>query len=236
MNKQEPTDIICCTFIIKMLQLQHRTKLSPKICLWLHNSNPVLTQFLFSVAGVKVTKGSIHRSHSAAAELINKLDDLTSKHSDVLEAEEEAKNAFDSVLKNHTELKLEIEKKKEINDNFQRQLDVLQEERKNLQANVSALGETETYLKLLFLFNQLTRKTEHLRWHLWFLLEESCSKCPPKWFYYNSSCYYFSNVEPSISKKDWPGSRQDCLSRGADLIVIDRPEEQVGFKTNKKML
>lgn len=81
----------------------------------------------------------------------------------MLEAEEEAKNAFDSVLKNHTELKLEIEKKKEINDNFQRQLDVLQEERKNLQANVSALGETETYLKLLFLFNQLTRKTEHLR-------------------------------------------------------------------------
>lgn len=132
MNKQEPTDIICCTFIYK------------------------------NAAGVKVKEGSIHVSHSAAAHLINKLSDLTSKHSDVLEAEEEAKNAFDNVLKNHTQLKLEIDKTKEINDNYQRQLDVLQEERNNLQANVSALGETETYSKLIFLFSQLTQKTEHL--------------------------------------------------------------------------
>lgn len=204
MNKQEPTDIICCTFIYK------------------------------NAAGVKVTKGSIHVSHSAAAHLINKLNDLTSEHSAVLEAEEEAKNAFDNVLKNHTQLKLEIEKTKEINDNYQRQLDVLQEERNNLQANVSTLGETETYLKWLFLFNQLTQKTEHLWWHLWFLPEESCSKCPPRWFYYNYSCYFFSNTEPSINKKDWAASRQDCLSRGADLIVIDRPEEQVGWKQIRK--
>lgn len=101
-------------------------------------------------------------SHSSASNLINKLHERKGNHSDVLEAEEEAKNAYNNMLKNHTQLKLEVEKKKEINDNYQRQLEVLQEERKNLQANVSALGEAETHLKLLFLFNQLTQKTEHL--------------------------------------------------------------------------
>ncbi|KAL1266675.1 hypothetical protein QQF64_002350, partial [Cirrhinus molitorella] len=41
------------------------------------------------------------------------------------------------------------------------------------------------------------------------------------WIYYQFSLYYMSNVT-----KNWTESRQDCLKRGADLIIINNIEEQ----------
>ncbi|XP_038871363.1 CD209 antigen-like protein E [Salvelinus namaycush] len=42
------------------------------------------------------------------------------------------------------------------------------------------------------------------------------------WRYYKSS-FYLTSTE----KKTWEGSREDCLSRGADLVVINSREEYV---------
>ncbi|XP_073685570.1 CD209 antigen-like protein C [Garra rufa] len=42
-----------------------------------------------------------------------------------------------------------------------------------------------------------------------------------KWIYYQSSFYYMST-----EKKNWTESRQDCLKRRADLIIINNSEEQ----------
>uniref|UniRef100_A0A672HVZ0 C-type lectin domain-containing protein n=1 Tax=Salarias fasciatus TaxID=181472 RepID=A0A672HVZ0_SALFA len=41
------------------------------------------------------------------------------------------------------------------------------------------------------------------------------------WVYFRSSFYHIS-----FSKKTWRESRNDCLSRGADLMIIDSQEEQ----------
>ncbi|XP_029950551.1 CD209 antigen-like protein C [Salarias fasciatus] len=41
------------------------------------------------------------------------------------------------------------------------------------------------------------------------------------WVYFRSSFYYIS-----LTKKTWQESRDDCLSRGADLTIIDSQEEQ----------
>ncbi|XP_040916002.1 C-type lectin domain family 4 member M-like isoform X2 [Toxotes jaculatrix] len=57
-------------------------------------------------------------------------------------------------------------------------------------------------------------------------LEGTCGRCLPGWFILNSTCYFLSYTESSSVKKNWHNSRTDCISRGADLVVIDNPEEQ----------
>ncbi|KAM9363252.1 CD209 antigen-like protein A [Symphorus nematophorus] len=42
------------------------------------------------------------------------------------------------------------------------------------------------------------------------------------WVYFNGSFYFTSS-----NKKTWQDSRNDCLQRGADLIIINSNEEQV---------
>lgn len=91
-------------------------------------------------AGVK--SGSLHVSDSAVAKVINELSYLRSNHSDVMEAETEAKSALDNALKNHKQLKVQIAEKKSANDNYQKQVEALLEQKLTLQANLSAAEDS----------------------------------------------------------------------------------------------
>lgn len=77
--------------------------------------------------------------------------------------------------------------------------------------------------------NLILNTEKHPKWNLLFLLEGTCGKCLSRWILHNSSCYFFSNIESTDVRKNWPDSRADCVSRGADLVVIDNQEEQVGW-------
>ncbi|CAJ1053402.1 CD209 antigen-like protein C [Xyrichtys novacula] len=59
-------------------------------------------------------------------------------------------------------------------------------------------------------------------------LSEPCVKaqteghsCPQGWLMFASSCYYISSQQ-----KNWDDSHEDCLQRGANLVVIDSRLEQ----------
>uniref|UniRef100_A0A3B3BXZ6 C-type lectin domain-containing protein n=1 Tax=Oryzias melastigma TaxID=30732 RepID=A0A3B3BXZ6_ORYME len=47
------------------------------------------------------------------------------------------------------------------------------------------------------------------------------------WIYFSGSFYYISTTE-----KSWQSSRDDCLGRGADLIIINSKEENVSTHTS----
>ncbi|KAM8737848.1 uncharacterized protein AB9X84_022765 isoform 1-T1 [Acanthopagrus schlegelii] len=111
------------------------------LCLGLLNVVLLIAAVIIGINCAKVREGSLHVSHSAVAPIINELNFLRSNHSDVIEAEEEAKIALERAVKNHAQLKEKIEKQKTINDNYQKQVEELQEELINLQSNMSALEE-----------------------------------------------------------------------------------------------
>ncbi|XP_056227452.1 CD209 antigen-like protein E [Seriola aureovittata] len=45
--------------------------------------------------------------------------------------------------------------------------------------------------------------------------------CPQSWLMFGSSCYYISS-----QRKSWDDSRQDCVQRNADLVIINSRQEQ----------
>lgn len=63
----------------------------------------------------------------------------------MIEAEKQAMRALANAIKGHTQLKEQIEQQKIINDGYQKQVEALQVEKTHLQANISALGQTETF-------------------------------------------------------------------------------------------
>jgi C-type lectin domain family 6 protein A len=46
--------------------------------------------------------------------------------------------------------------------------------------------------------------------------------CPEGWQKFESSWYFLST-----ETKTWKESREDCLERGADLVIINSDKEQV---------
>ncbi|XP_031675079.1 C-type lectin domain family 4 member E [Oncorhynchus kisutch] len=70
--------------------------------------------------------------------------------------------------------------------------------------------------------DQLQKEKEWLNWKI-------NGSCPEGWRRFGCSCYYLST-----EKKSWEESRQDCLERGADLVIINSKEEQTfinGFES-----
>lgn len=98
----------------------------------------LITAIVIGANCAKVKSGSIHVSDSAVAKVINELNYLRSNHSDVMEAESEAKSALDSALKKHQRLKVQIGEKKAANDIYQKQVEDLLAQKLSLQANLSA--------------------------------------------------------------------------------------------------
>ncbi|NP_001297901.1 C-type lectin domain family 4 member E-like [Esox lucius] len=56
--------------------------------------------------------------------------------------------------------------------------------------------------------------------------KDICKACPQDWKRFGCSCYYISTV-----LKSWTDSRQDCLDRGGDLVIINSREEQAFIKS-----
>uniref|UniRef100_A0A8C7SRJ0 C-type lectin domain-containing protein n=1 Tax=Oncorhynchus mykiss TaxID=8022 RepID=A0A8C7SRJ0_ONCMY len=97
----------------------------------------------------------------------------------------------------------------------------LTEDRDQLQTSYNNLIAERDQLQTSY--NNLIAERDQLQTSYNNLIEERDQK-------FDSSCYFLS-----IVSKTWEESRQDCLNRGGDLVIIQSREEQDYIKTFKVM-
>lgn len=89
-------------------------------------------------------------------------------------------------------------------EQLQNRYNTVQREKEQLQTNYSSLATSR---------DQLQKKVDKVRRNL---------VCQAGWKKFDLSCYFVSTA-----RKNWTISRQDCITKGADLVVIDSREEQI---------
>ncbi|XP_071383522.1 CD209 antigen-like protein D [Centroberyx affinis] len=101
-------------------------------------------------------------------------------------------------------------------------LELLKMERDQIKTSNNRLTEAKDQLQTSY--NRLTEERDQLQTSNNILRESLCTQTqtyPHCWIEFNSNWYYVSN-----EMKTWEESRQDCLRRGAHLVIINSKEEQ----------
>ncbi|XP_045578578.1 C-type lectin domain family 4 member G-like [Salmo salar] len=113
-------------------------------------------------------------------------------------------------------------------DQLQTSYNGLTKERDQLQTSYNGLTKERDQLQTSY--NRLTKERDQLQrekdnYHKK-LEEQTC--CSNGWMRFERSCYYISTFYISTVKNTWDYARQDCLNRGADLVIIESKDEQIG--------
>ncbi|XP_047457271.1 CD209 antigen-like protein C [Mugil cephalus] len=94
------------------------------------------------------------------------------------------------------------------------------EERDLLNANLTEMTEERDLLNISL--TKITKEMERLQNLPKQILPRKT--CPEGWKMFSCTCHFLSEASGS-----WDEGRQDCRNRGADLVVIDSPEEQTSI-------
>uniref|UniRef100_A0A8C7GUZ5 CD209 antigen-like protein C n=1 Tax=Oncorhynchus kisutch TaxID=8019 RepID=A0A8C7GUZ5_ONCKI len=109
-----------------------------------------------------------------------------------------------------------------LRDQLQTSYNTLTKERDQLQTNYSTL--TKERDKIQTSYNTMTKERDQLQTERDVLsgrLTSLKQTCPEGWQKFESSWYFLST-----ETKTWKESREDCLERGADLVMINSDKEQ----------
>ncbi|XP_042349931.1 C-type lectin domain family 4 member M-like isoform X2 [Plectropomus leopardus] len=123
----------------------------------------------------------------------------------------------DQLQSNYSSLKMNM-------DRLQSSYNALSVIKNNLQVSYSLLRRNKDQLQSSY--NTLQREKQQLQTDLASTrdqLEKMTTRrnCQSGWRKFHVNCYFISE-----EKKSWSSSRQDCIAKGADLVIINSREEQ----------
>ncbi|XP_052320894.1 CD209 antigen-like protein C isoform X6 [Oncorhynchus keta] len=120
-------------------------------------------------------------------------------------------------------------------DQLETKYNNLTKEKDQLQASYNNLTQKRDQLQTRY--NNLTNERDQLQTEKAFLkmrLTNLKRTCPEGWQKFESSWYFLSTETKKT--KTWKESREDCLERGADLVIINSDKEQTFlFNLNKRL-
>ncbi|KAK0130673.1 C-type lectin domain family 4 member M [Merluccius polli] len=157
---------------------------------------------------VKARKG-LSNQHPNASAIYTELKQLQANYRVVLTDQEVDRRELNAKQGACELLKQQIQLQHTAHKGLESQIADLQTEMRRLLSNISDNCE-ETFHHC---FQPIMCNLPH----------RNCGRCLPGWDLQGSSCYFYSGSLPKLS---WGDSREDCISRGGDLVVIESWEEQ----------
>ncbi|XP_078146522.1 uncharacterized protein LOC144537835 [Centroberyx gerrardi] len=165
----------------------------------------------------------LYNSDAQKLELLKmERDQIKTSNNSLTEAKDQLQTSYNRLTKQRDQLQTSYNRLTKQRDQLQIRCNVLTEERDQLQTSNNILTEERDQLQTSN--NILTEERDQLQTSYNILKESLCTQTqtyPHCWIEFNSNWYYVSN-----ERKTWEESRQDCLRRGAHLVIINSKEEQ----------
>ncbi|XP_045069628.1 C-type lectin domain family 10 member A-like [Coregonus clupeaformis] len=155
---------------------------------------------------------------------------LQASYNNLTEERDQLQTSYNTLTEERDQLQTSYNTLTEERDQLQTSYNNLTEERDQLQTSYNNLTEERDQLQTSY--NNLTEERDQLQTEREILnrrltnLKQTCSE---GWQKFESSWYFLST-----ETKTWNESREDCMERGADLVIINSDEEQTFLINLKK--
>ncbi|XP_027134739.1 CD209 antigen isoform X4 [Larimichthys crocea] len=141
--------------------------------------------------------------------LTKERDQLQTSYNDLTKERDQLQTSYNNVTKERDQLQISYNNITKERDQLQISYNNITKERDQLQTSYNDLTKEQDQLPKKF--DDIAKEKDFLEKKLQGL----------GWMYFNGSLYYISSL-----RKSWQQSRDDCLQRGADLVIINSQEEQ----------
>uniref|UniRef100_A0A673ZQ93 C-type lectin domain-containing protein n=1 Tax=Salmo trutta TaxID=8032 RepID=A0A673ZQ93_SALTR len=171
---------------------------------------------LAGIIGLSVYYGVIDHHNSTERDQQQDSNSLLTKERDQLQT------SYNTLTKERDQLQSSYNTLTKERDQLQTSYNTLTKERDQLQTSYNTLTKERDQLQSSY--NNLTKERDQLETERDFLSGRftiNKQSCPEVWQKFQSSWYFLST-----ETKTWNESREYCLERGADLVIINSDKEQ----------